>query len=47
VPRTWCPALTVEVRARPSSVVMVLVEDRPVSFEVRGDRALFEVETTW
>jgi len=46
VPRTWCPALTVEVRARPSSVVMVLVEGRPVSFEVRGERVLFEVEIT-
>ena len=44
VPRTWCPALTVEVRARPSSVVMVLVEEQPVPFEVRGERVLVDVE---
>ncbi len=44
VPKTWCPALTVEVQTPPKSVVMVLVEDRPVPFEVRGERVLFEVE---
>ena len=45
VPRTWRPALTVEVRAHPSWVVMVLVEDQPVPFEARGERVLFNVET--
>ncbi len=44
VPEIWCPALTVEVQTPPESVVMVLVEDRPVPFEVRGGRVLFEVE---
>jgi hypothetical protein len=44
VPETWCPALTVQVQTPPASVVMVLVEDRPVPFEMRGERVLFEVE---
>jgi len=44
VPETWCPALTVQVQTSPASVVMVLVEDRLVPFEVRDERVLFEVQ---
>ncbi|OPX25306.1 MAG: hypothetical protein B1H02_01885 [Candidatus Latescibacteria bacterium 4484_107] len=44
VPETWCSALTVELKTSPESVVMVLVEDRPVAFETQGERVLFEVE---
>jgi hypothetical protein len=44
LPKTWCPALTVELKTPPASVVMVLVEDRPVPFEGQGERVLFEVE---
>ncbi|MFH1008796.1 MAG: hypothetical protein V1800_15070 [Candidatus Latescibacterota bacterium] len=44
VPGTWCPALTLEVEAPPSSVVMVMVDDRPVPFEAADNRVRFEVE---
>ncbi|MCK5118126.1 MAG: hypothetical protein KAQ78_01005 [Candidatus Latescibacteria bacterium] len=46
VPKTWCPALTVQVQTPPESVVMVLVEDRPVPFEVRGVGHLSSLDCT-